>query len=305
MSEMIGMDVDAVRRTASELRRKAGEIRAVEARVDAIVGQINGSWQGNTARRFVSDWHGHHRAALLLLADRVDGLGQSALNHAGEQESASGAGAGVSSGSAGIPGGASGWDGFVAGLEDGLPYATGLLGLAATFSSNKYSIGRYTNSWRKVMALGSHVARPRAGMTVGDLLHFKRSPVFHVLNDHQTVLKGGANIVGRASDVASGVDSVSDAYYAFRSGDVRNGAADGVNSLTRAVDATAGKVPVVRAGTFAVRTWAEVGRAATSPDIDWSAKGFSQVVTASPGDWAAAIKETLPQFKDIVFKKIW
>ena len=54
MSEMIGMDVEAVRRTASELRRKAGEIRAVESRVDAIVGQINGSWQGNTARRFVA-----------------------------------------------------------------------------------------------------------------------------------------------------------------------------------------------------------------------------------------------------------
>jgi len=89
MSEMIGMDVEAVRRTASELRRKAGEIRAVEARVDAIVNQINGSWHGNTARRFVADWHGHHRAALLLLADRVEGLGQSAMNNAGEQEQAS------------------------------------------------------------------------------------------------------------------------------------------------------------------------------------------------------------------------
>ena len=94
MSEMIGMDVEAVRRTASELRRKAGEIRAVETRVHSIVGQINGSWQGNTARRFVADWHGHHRAALLLLADRVDGLGQSALNNAGEQETASRGGSG-------------------------------------------------------------------------------------------------------------------------------------------------------------------------------------------------------------------
>ena len=102
MSDMIGMDVEAVRRTASELRRKAGEIRAVEARIDAVVGQINGSWQGNRARRFASDWHGHHRAALLLLADRVDGLGQSALNNAGEQETASGGGGPHSSGNAAL-----------------------------------------------------------------------------------------------------------------------------------------------------------------------------------------------------------
>ena len=102
MSDTIGMDVDAVRRTASELRRKAGEIRAVEARIDAVVGQINGSWQGDRARRFVSDWHGHHRAALLLLADRVDGLGQSALNNAGEQETASGGRGPHSSGNAAL-----------------------------------------------------------------------------------------------------------------------------------------------------------------------------------------------------------
>ena len=119
MSEMIGMDVDAVRRIASELRRKAGEIRAVETRVDSIVGQITGSWQGNTARRFVSDWHGHHRAALLLLANRVDGLGQSALNNAGEQETASG-GRAHSSG----PGS------FGLGLIDGLLTGFGALGTA-------------------------------------------------------------------------------------------------------------------------------------------------------------------------------
>lgn len=119
MSEMIGMDVEAVRRTASELRRKADEIRAVEARVDAIVGQINGSWQGNRARRFVGDWHGHHRAALLLLADRVDGLGQSALNNAGEQEAASGGGR---AGGGGHPGGQRGpnlWDSTVGGFLSG------------------------------------------------------------------------------------------------------------------------------------------------------------------------------------------
>ena len=139
---MIGMDVDAVRRTASELRRKAGEIRAVEARIDAVVSQISGSWQGNTARRFVSDWHGHHRAALLLLADRVDGLGQSALNNAGEQENASRAGgarAGHGSGSA-RPGGQSALD-F---LRD--PWV--VLGISAigAIDAIKYLRGRMTIS---------------------------------------------------------------------------------------------------------------------------------------------------------------
>src|SRR3954467_15996951 len=119
MSDMIGMDVEAVRRTASELRRQAGEIRAVEALVDAIVGQISGSWQGNTARRFVSDWHGHHRAALLLLADRVDGLGQSALNNAAEQETASGGSRSGGGGRPGGPGGPSLWDNTVGGFLSG------------------------------------------------------------------------------------------------------------------------------------------------------------------------------------------
>src|SRR3982751_5958821 len=119
MSDMIGMDVEAVRRAASELRRKAGEIRAVEARIDAVVGQINASWYGNRARQFVGDWHGHHRAALLLMADRVDGLGQSALNNAGEQEAASG---GSRSGGGGHPGGQRGpslWDKTVGGFLSG------------------------------------------------------------------------------------------------------------------------------------------------------------------------------------------
>lgn len=126
---MIGMDVEAVRRTASELRRKAGELRAVEARVDAIVGQINGSWQGNRTRQFVGDWHGRHRAALLLLADRVDGLGQSALNNAREQENASRGGSG--SRGRGVAGNTvSGANGLFSGWTPGdlLQFGGGLIG---------------------------------------------------------------------------------------------------------------------------------------------------------------------------------
>lgn len=131
MSDMIGMDVEAVRRTASELRRKANEIRAVEARVDAIVGQISAGWQGIRARQFVGDWHGHHRAALLLLADRVDGLGQSALNNANEQVSASSAGA--RPGGGGHAGGRAGfWDkgagGVLAGVWGGAADVAGDVG---------------------------------------------------------------------------------------------------------------------------------------------------------------------------------
>ena len=315
MSEMIGMDVEAVRRTASELRRKAGEIRAVEARVDAVVGQISGSWHGNRARQFVGDWHGHHRAALLLLADRVDGLGQAALNNASEQESASGGGA--RSGGPGSFGGSgpglwagvertSAWGLISAGAAAVLPSAKKLLKLSAKFSDNKYSVGRYTNAWNKVLRITDSLKVNGHRVVPEDLLRFKRSPVFHVLNEHQGLLKGGQAIVGKATGVSSAVDSASDAYLAFQRGDSVNGVADGANALTRAVDVTpAGKVPVVHAATFTVRAWTEVVHAATSKDIDWSANGISQIVTASPGDWATAIKETLPQFKDIFLKKIW
>jgi uncharacterized protein YukE len=315
MTDMIGMDVEAVRRISSGLRQKAGDIRAIEARVDAIVGQINGSWQGNRARQFVGDWHGHHRAALLLLADRVDGLGQSALNNAAEQESAS-AGGGRSGGPGSFGGGGGGsWAGVApapvwglvsAGAAAALPNAKKLLDWSAKFSDNKYSVGRYTASWNKILSATDGLKINGHRLVPEDLLRFKRSPVTHLLNEHQNLLKGGQAVVGKASGVASVVDSGSAAYFAFKSGDVYNGVADGVNAATRAVDVSpAGKVPIVHAGTFAVRAWAEVERAATNPDIDWSSKGITQTLSASPGEWATAIKETFPQFKDIVLKKIW
>lgn len=122
MSEMIGMDVEAVRRTASELRRKASEIRAVEARVDAIVGQINGVWPGARAHRFVGEWHGHHRPALHALAERIDGLGQSARNNAREQEEASASGHGRDGRGGGHHGGGGGggfWEHGVGGFLHG------------------------------------------------------------------------------------------------------------------------------------------------------------------------------------------
>jgi len=304
MSEMIGMDVDAVRRTASELRRKAGEIRAVEARVDAIVGQINGSWQGNRARQFVGDWHSHHRAALLLLADRVDGLGQSALNNAGEQEAASGGGArSTGPGSFGGDGGGSraglspaSIGGLIsAGAAAALPSAKKLLSLSDKYSANKYSTGRYTNAWNNILKATDNLKINGQRVVPEDLLRFKRSPVFHVLNDHQTLLKGGAKIVGKASDAASLVDSASSTYVEFKSGDGRNAAADGVNTLTRAVDLSpVGKSPLARLSMIDARLYAEVGRAMTNPEIDYSAKGIGQVFTASPGEWATAIKDSLP-----------
>lgn len=304
MSEMIGMDVEAVRRTASELRRKAVEIRAVEARVDAIVGQINGSWQGNRARQFVGDWHGRHRAALLLLADRIDGLGQSALNNAREQETASGGGARSNGpGSFGGNGGgsragvspASVWGLVSAGAAAALPNAKKLLSWSAKFSDNKYSTGRYTNAWRNVLKASDNLKINGQRVVPEDLLRFKRSPVFHVLNDHQTLLKGGAKIVGKASDAASFVDSASTAYFELKSGDVRNGAADGVNTLTRAVDVSpVGRSPLAHLMMIDARLYAEVGRAVANPEIDYSAEGIGQVLTASPGEWATAIKQSLP-----------
>ena len=302
MTDMIGMNVEAVRRISSGLRQKAGDIRAIEARVDAIVNQISGSWQGIRARQFVGDWHGHHRAALLLLADRVDGLGQSALNNANEQEQASGgarsAGPGALGGAAGgSSGGAQSpsWAIVVAGAGASLPHAKRLLKYGAKFSQNKYSVGRYTTSWNKILSATDGMRINGNRLIPEDLLRFKRWPVIHVLNDHQTLLKGGANIVGKASDAASIVDSASTAYFEFKSGDVRNGAADGVHTLTHGVDASpVGKSPLARLMMINARLYAEVGRAATNPEIDYSAKGIGQVVTASPSEWATAIKDSLP-----------
>lgn len=101
---MIGMDPDAVRQLAAELRSHAATLSGVTATVDNVTHQIAGNWRGAGAGEFVDSWQRVHRPALLAAQASVSGLATSAQNDAVRQDqtsAATGAGAGTA-GSSGI-----------------------------------------------------------------------------------------------------------------------------------------------------------------------------------------------------------
>ena len=55
------------------------------------IGQAISVWQGNDATQFQDWWNSQHKPALMNASEAIAGLGQSALNNAQAQESASGA----------------------------------------------------------------------------------------------------------------------------------------------------------------------------------------------------------------------
>jgi uncharacterized protein YukE len=82
-----GMDIVDVRQTGNELKQISGEIQGLMQRLD---GRVNGTaWEGPDAQRFKNDWWPKHRTTLNNIVQELEGLGQSALNNAQEQETAS------------------------------------------------------------------------------------------------------------------------------------------------------------------------------------------------------------------------
>ncbi len=84
---MTGMVIEEVRQTAGELKQISGEIQGLMQRLDGKVSST--TWEGPDAQRFKNDWWPQHRATLQKIVTDLEGLGQSALNNASEQESAS------------------------------------------------------------------------------------------------------------------------------------------------------------------------------------------------------------------------
>lgn len=83
-----GMDVEAVKTLGHQMQTAAGNI-------DQLVNQINTllhntAWLGNDANQFKNDWWPKHMQALKAASHDLQGVGQSALNNASDQETASG-----------------------------------------------------------------------------------------------------------------------------------------------------------------------------------------------------------------------
>lgn len=88
-----GMSAAEVRDLGRYLQQRADRLRQTVREIDARIHRI--PWSGNYALDFVHHQWPRHRADLLAAADRIGGLGQSALNNASEQLEASGAETGV------------------------------------------------------------------------------------------------------------------------------------------------------------------------------------------------------------------
>lgn len=86
----VGMDVEQVKGIGNSLNLQADSIGNVIAQIEALIGQAAGAWQGTDATQFQDWWNSQHKPALLQAQEAIAGLGQSAINNASAQESASG-----------------------------------------------------------------------------------------------------------------------------------------------------------------------------------------------------------------------
>lgn len=98
-----GMSVEAVEEAGRLLQtRHAERLRALVAEIDRQVAACSATWIGPDAERF-RGWWPEKRARAMAMAEDLHGFGQSALNNAAEQRSASGGEASASSAAPAAP----------------------------------------------------------------------------------------------------------------------------------------------------------------------------------------------------------
>jgi hypothetical protein len=90
---MIGGDVAAIRGFVTGLRRRSQQITATTNRLTSLVDSV--PWVGPDRERFVQEWQGTHRPALLDLCAGLVEAADTAARHADEQEAASAADTGA------------------------------------------------------------------------------------------------------------------------------------------------------------------------------------------------------------------
>jgi WXG100 family type VII secretion target len=89
MSNMMGMDIEAVRQVAQQLQAQADEIENVITAIDQQIQTAGDNWNGTDADNFQAEWTGTNKPNLAQVATAVRELGQKADQQASEQESTS------------------------------------------------------------------------------------------------------------------------------------------------------------------------------------------------------------------------
>lgn len=103
MSQLMGMDPDAVRGAASRLDGEAARLAGIIAAVDNNVSHAEQVWRGRDVEQFAGWWRSQHRPALLRAQESVAGLARSLVNNAADQDRTSGgSGAGLGAGASAV-----------------------------------------------------------------------------------------------------------------------------------------------------------------------------------------------------------
>ena len=85
-----GMNIGEVRSLGNRLQSHHAEsIRGLQREIEQMVNNTSSTWLGPDGERF-RGWWPEKRAALNAIAEDLHGFGQSALNNASAQETASG-----------------------------------------------------------------------------------------------------------------------------------------------------------------------------------------------------------------------
>lgn len=286
MTGFVGMDSGEIRRLAGSLRVQAGHVGTVVGAIDGLVSQSLSHWHGADAVDFAHAWTSTFRPRLLALRGWLDEMAHAAVTNADEQDRTSGAGdamagaGGASATTSSESGPKSVWDAALSGVAGVGGF---LLGKAALFSGNAFSTGRYTAGWDKVIAWGDGRGIPT------DLLRFKRSPVFQMLNRQH----GFLDFASHAADTVSIAGDAIDAFYDFRDGYALDGVGDVLDGAGSGLG-FAKTTPVTFLGGIALHAWADVAHHAA--DVDWSYMSETNAYAMShPGEVVDSFKDAAVQ----------
>ncbi len=304
MTPMQGMSPDEVHTMARSLLAQAQRLGSIEASLESLLSGLR--WTGADADQLHAMWGGTGRRSLSVAAESLRGAAQRLTTEISQQEGASQA-TGRSIGGNQPVGGESASRGRFSeaaglGALRAVPGAVSLLGEGlesvdhvrsiiermSDLGKNRQVIGDYTKAWHAAISAGDSLGFP------SDLLRFKRSPVFQVLNSVFSPIEGPLSaiadnkLIAGLGNAMGWVSVGSHGVEALRS----LGQHHYVDAALSAGDTTADvlktKGPVGYLGGVAVQTWAEVGRAAQ--DIDWSPKGWEALTHLSASDWGCGFK---------------
>lgn len=258
---LVGSSPAELQAAAGELDRAADWVRSSSSELASSLGSL--SWAGAGALQFTDIWTSRYRPALGstegFLRDQADRLREQAQ----QQLAASGDGGGAAGASASRHGG---WGGLLRSLGrrapgvprwategySGIDGALGFLGPAALLVAPASTRGRYSNAWRRVIAVG------------GDFVRYKSSPILQGLAGNRA-LRGLRSVseLGPVKAVSRGLGWIGTAASVGRVVNaVRHGNAFDV--FTAGVDAVAdglkgSKNPVLYLAGAGVSAWQEFG----------------------------------------------